>query len=263
MQEMRKVEAAGELKGPEKLFFADRKPLEELYDTQQDPHEIENIAGKAEMERELNRLREALDVFLDETDDTGFIPEMGLKSWLDGEWPRPPETIPVYGVPAEAQVFGKPLKHYVDTLNGTERLKRLRAIKTLGLASEAAPLLRDALDDYDAGVAHWAAVSLGHLGDASEETLDALLKALERNEISAKLGAARGLVLLGHVDKAMPVLKEAITHENEYARLSAVETLEIVGIEYPGVRKLLETVMKEKGGYPRRVAAPNLGIRIR
>ena len=263
MQEMRKVEAAGELEGPEKLFFADRKPLEELYDTQQDPHEIDNIAGNPGMERELNRLREALDVFLDETNDTGFLPEMDLKAWLDGEWAGSPEALPVYAVPADGEVFGKPFKEYVETLNRPERLKRLRAIKSLGLVSEAVPLLRTALEDYDAAVAHWAAVSLGHLGDSSNETVEGLLKALERNEISAKLGAARGLVLLGHTDEAMPVLEQALTHEDEYARLSAVETLEIIGVEYPGVRHLLETVMEEKGGYARRVAAPNLGVKIR
>ncbi|MFO7974731.1 MAG: sulfatase-like hydrolase/transferase [Candidatus Hydrogenedentota bacterium] len=263
MQEMRRVEAAGELEGPEKLFFADKKPLEELYDTKNDPHEILNIVDKPEMQDDLKRLREALDVFLDESNDTGFIPEMDLKEWLEGKWPGPPETRPVYEVPGEVDIFGKPLKHYVEILNATDRLRRLRAIKTIGLVSEAAPLLRNALGDYDAAVAHWAAVSLGHLGDATPETASALRKALQSNKISAKLGAARGLVLLGHIEETMPVLEQAITHDNKFARLSAVETLEIIGVEYPGVRNALETVMKEKGGYPRRVAAPNLGIKIR
>ena len=263
MQEMRRVEAAGKLKGPEKLFFADRKSLEELYDTQEDPHEIVNIVDNPEMQGNLNRLREALEVFLDESNDTGFIPEMDLKAWLGGEWPGPPETLPVYEIAGEGEVFGQPLKHYVQILNATDRLRRLRAIKTLGLVSEAVPLLQDALTDHDPAVAHWAAVSLGHLGNASDETVSALLKALERNEISAKLGAARGLVLAGHVEEAMPVLKQAITHENEFARVSAVETLEMVGVDFPGVREVLEAVMKEKSGYPRRIAAPNLGIKIR
>ncbi|MEA3364684.1 MAG: sulfatase-like hydrolase/transferase [Candidatus Hydrogenedentes bacterium] len=263
MQEMRRVEAAGKLEGAEKLFFADRKPLEELYDAKEDPHEIVNIADNPDVQGHLKRLREALEVFLDESNDTGFIPEMDLKLWLDGEWPGPPDTLPVYKIAGEGNIFGKPLKHYVEILNGTDRLRRLRAIKTLGLVSEAVPLLQDALTDYDSAVAHWAAISLGHSGATSPEVVPALLKALERNEISAKLGAARGLVLTGHVEEAMPVLKQAITHENEFARLSAVETLEIIGVDYPGVRKSLQTVMKEKGGYPRRVAAPNLGIKIR
>ncbi len=263
MQEIRRAEAAGELQGPPKLFFADRKPLEELYDTQEDPHEIANAVDKPELESELKRLREALDVFLDESSDTGFVPEMDLETWLAGEWPGPPEALPVYELPVDAQLFGRPVKDYLQMLNGTARLQRLRVIKTVGLIPDAAPLLRTALQDYDAGVAHWAAVSLGHLPDSSPEAIQGLLKALERNEISAKLGAARALVLLGRINEAMPALKQAITHENEYVRLSAVETLEIVGAGFPGVRELLEEVMKERESYPRRVAATSLGIQIR
>ncbi len=263
MQDMRRVEAAGQLKGPEKLFFADRKPLEELYDTQEDPHEIVNVADKPELQRELNRLREALDVFLDESNDTGFIPEMELQAWLEGQWPGPPETLPVYQGPDAMGVFGKPLKYYVELLNGTDRLRRLRAIKSLGLVPETVPLLRQALEDYDPAVTHWAGVSLGHLGDASPETLAALLKALEINEISARLGAARGLVLLGRMDDAVPVLKQAMAHDNPYAHLSAVETFEIAGPEYPEVRELLAPVIEERDGYPRRIAATVLGVQIR
>ncbi len=45
MQEMRRVEKAGELKGPEKLFFRDHKPIEELYDTEADPHELNSLVN--------------------------------------------------------------------------------------------------------------------------------------------------------------------------------------------------------------------------
>ncbi len=86
---------------------------------------------------------------------------------------------------------------------------------------------------------------------------------MEREELSAKLGAARALVLLGHTDQAMPVLLQTLAHENEYARLSAVETLEIAGLEHPGVREALEGVMNEKETYPRRIAATVLGVKIR
>ena len=263
MQEIRRVEKEGALEGAQKLFFAEAKPLEELYDTQADPHEIQNIAGQPELAHELSRLREALDVFLDESADTGFIPEIDLQAWLASAWPGPPETLPVYEFAADAEIFGKPVKDHVDLLNGTVRLRRLRAIKTLGLVPEALPLLRTALEDYDPAVAFWAAVSLGHLRDGSPETRSALLKTLEREELSAKLGAARALVLLGHTDQAMPVLLQTLAHENEYARLSAVETLEIAGLEHPGVREALEGVMNEKETYPRRIAATVLGVKIR
>jgi len=44
MEELRRVQEAGKLKGAETLFFRQRKPIEELYDTHEDPHEIHNLA---------------------------------------------------------------------------------------------------------------------------------------------------------------------------------------------------------------------------
>ncbi|HOF40988.1 MAG TPA: sulfatase-like hydrolase/transferase [Candidatus Hydrogenedentes bacterium] len=263
MQELRRVEKEGALEGAQKLFFAGTKPLEELYDMHADPNEIENIVDQPEFAHELGRLREALDVFLDDSADTGFIPEVDLSAWLAGRWAGPPETLPEYELASSETIFGKPVKTYVDLLNGSNRLRRLRAIKTLGLVPEALPLLRHALEDYDPAVVYWAAVALGHLQDDSPEIREKLLKALGRKELSARLGAARGLVLCGYINDAMPGLLQVLADEDEYARLSAVETLEIAGLEHPGVRDALEKVMQDKETYPRRIAATALGKSIR
>ncbi len=263
LQEMRRVEKDGALEGAQKLFFADAKPLEELYDLHADPHEIHNIVDQAEFAHELGRLREALDVFLDDSADTGFIPELDQSAWLAGTRADPPETLPVYELVSNEAVFGKPVKVYVELLNGSNRLRRLRAIKTLGLVPDALPLLRQALDDYEPAVVYWAAVSLGHLGDDTPEGRLKLLKVLKGKELSARLGAARGLVLCGCLDDAVPALLQMLSDENEYARLSAVETLELAGLEHPGVRDAFKRVMQEKETYPRRIAAAALGIMMR
>ena len=42
---MRALHARGELAGDAAVFFAARKPPEELYDTSADPHQIHNLAG--------------------------------------------------------------------------------------------------------------------------------------------------------------------------------------------------------------------------
>lgn len=41
---MRRLKAEGRLKGPENLFFVNRKPSEELYDRKKDPHQLRNLA---------------------------------------------------------------------------------------------------------------------------------------------------------------------------------------------------------------------------
>jgi N-sulfoglucosamine sulfohydrolase len=75
MQEWRRLNATGELKGPQTLFFQPTKPVEELYDITKDPHEINNLAGSSEHEETLRRLRKVNDEWRAETQDLGLIPE--------------------------------------------------------------------------------------------------------------------------------------------------------------------------------------------
>ena len=75
MQEMRRLNAAGKLEGPQKQYFEDTKPVEELYDTQNDPHEVKNLAGDREYRDVLERMRKAYLEWAKETGDIGLIPE--------------------------------------------------------------------------------------------------------------------------------------------------------------------------------------------
>lgn len=75
MQEMRRLNAADQLVGPQRLYFRQVKPLEELYDTQADPHEINNLADAPQYASKLNELREAVKNWMIETGDVGLIPE--------------------------------------------------------------------------------------------------------------------------------------------------------------------------------------------
>ena len=50
-------------------------PEEELYDLESDPHEIRNLAASTEHAPILQRLRQALEKWILETDDQGRIPE--------------------------------------------------------------------------------------------------------------------------------------------------------------------------------------------
>lgn len=93
VQEMWRLYIAGELKGPQLLMFQPNRPIEELYDTQRDPHEIYNIAEDSVYKPELKRLRKALDAWLREVGDMGGIPEteMVYRWYPNGQQP---ETAP-------------------------------------------------------------------------------------------------------------------------------------------------------------------------
>jgi len=75
MQEMRRLNAEGKLEGPQKQYFEETKPVEELYDTANDPHEVKNLAGDPKYKDVLRRMRVIHAKWVRETGDIGLIPE--------------------------------------------------------------------------------------------------------------------------------------------------------------------------------------------
>lgn len=95
MQELHRYNKEGLLTGPQKLWFRKTKPPEELYDTVNDPYEINNLADVPAYRDKLEELRGALQQWQEETGDLGIIPETDLIKKL---WPPDgvqPETAPV------------------------------------------------------------------------------------------------------------------------------------------------------------------------
>ncbi len=75
MKEMRRLNAEGRLVGPQKQYFEPTKPVEELYDTAADPHEVNNLAGDPSYADVLRRMREAHRKWVQDTGDMGLVPE--------------------------------------------------------------------------------------------------------------------------------------------------------------------------------------------
>jgi len=72
---MLELKAAGTLTPEQAKFMASRRPLEELYDLQADPFEFKNLAGVPEHEKTLVRMRQAVERWIEQTNDSGRIPE--------------------------------------------------------------------------------------------------------------------------------------------------------------------------------------------
>jgi len=90
MKEMRRLDAEGKLVGPQEHYFLETKPVEELYDTVDDPHEINNLAGDAQYRDVLERMRAAHEEWVLRTGDVGLIPEPEFDEMKrpGGEWER-------------------------------------------------------------------------------------------------------------------------------------------------------------------------------
>ncbi len=74
---MRELMAAGKLTGPPAELMSPKVAPEQLFDTFADPHEIHNLASSSDLEHQaaLKRMRNALDVWIVETQDQGEFPE--------------------------------------------------------------------------------------------------------------------------------------------------------------------------------------------
>jgi arylsulfatase A-like enzyme len=98
MQEWLRLQAERKLKGPAALWMRTSRPAEELYDTQADPHQIENLAGRAAHRATLDRMRRAVADWMTRIADQGLInePEMIQRMWPGGVQP---ETAQPYFVP--------------------------------------------------------------------------------------------------------------------------------------------------------------------
>ena len=116
MQEWRRLNAEGKLKGPQKLFFQKTKPPEELYDIAADPYEINNLADSPEYQRVLKRMRSVLEKWMKDTNDLGGTPEDEL---IERMWPgrkQPLTATPI--IEATAATAGKVTVKIICTTDG-------------------------------------------------------------------------------------------------------------------------------------------------
>ncbi len=83
------MDSQGKLDGDASYIFMKTKEVEELYDLQEDPYEVKNVATKPEYVDKLVELRNALSVWQIEIEDKGFLPENEIvKSfWPDMKQP--------------------------------------------------------------------------------------------------------------------------------------------------------------------------------
>lgn len=72
---MKDLHALGRLTKEQALFMAPRKPDEELYDLEQDPYEVHNLADSREHQGVKAELRAKLDRWIEESNDQGRFPE--------------------------------------------------------------------------------------------------------------------------------------------------------------------------------------------
>ena len=74
-RQMQRLEKAGEISAAEYPFLAKTRPEEELYDTLEDPDELNNLAGSEAHQQTLTKMASVLDLWIQHTGDKGEQPE--------------------------------------------------------------------------------------------------------------------------------------------------------------------------------------------
>ncbi len=238
MQEIRRLADAGKLPPGAALFLADRKPVEELYDLREDPHEVHNLADDPRHAKRVEKMRAVHLQWVQDTKDLGLIPEAEI-------------GIREQQLSSRYAILRQPGG---DALNA--HLGRVAARASEGPG--ALPELIESLRQEDPAVRYWAATGVGNIaagGYDVPKTVPPLMKdALEDESPSVRIAAARALCHLGSPGQALATLQRELEGEQEWARLQAAIVLdEIEEMARPAIDALRQGLEDQPNKYIVRV----------
>ena len=237
MRELRRLHGEDRLPPAAMLFMADRKPIEELYDLHNDPHEIHNLAADPTYKATLARLRKAHLQWVTETRDLGLIPESEIAR-------REATSDSRYDI----------LRQAAD-----DELGRIRDIASAAIGGrEKLPMLLQAVEDADPVVRYWAAMGIGNLAASAAPLME---KAVHDAAPCVRIAAARALLAMGKPEHALPVLQAELQGEHQWARLRAAIVLdEAGGAARPLIPDLQRCLEGQPNKYITRVANRALNV---
>lgn len=207
MQELRRAVAEEELSPAQKLLWAATKPVEELYDTVADPHEIDNLVGDPEKKAVLERLRKTLHAWMLQTRDTGLLPEAEMHIRAEGSTP--------YTITRDARKY--------------PQRRILAAADLVGKGPENIPRLIRLLSDSDGVVRYWAVIALDALGPQAAPATEALEGVLVDASPNVRFAAAGVLCRAGLCEAALHVLADGLKEDREETVLYAAREIQRIG----------------------------------
>ena len=207
---------------------AKTKPVEELYDTQTDPYEIQNLAELPEYEPVLKRMRAAHEAWSEKVRDLGLLPE------------------------SELNRLGKQYGYRYNIRKAHEE-KYPGFWKQLYATANAAgkpdedneSLLLQALDSEHPSIRYWAVTGIGQRVGDSDTAKEAMQKRLKDEAPVVAVAAANGILQAGANDDALQTVVKALEGPDAWTRLQAVTVLDDIGELARPVIPALEQAMKD------------------
>jgi len=224
MQELRRAVAEEKLSSTQKLLWAPTKPIEELYDTSADPHEVNNLADSASLRKILGRLRKVHLQWMVETHDTGLLSEAEMHIRAEGSTPYE---------------MARQISKYPQR-------RILAAADLVGRGPNNIPKLIRLLSDSDSAARYWAVVALSVLGSGAPPVIEALTERLADSSPNVRFAAAGALCKLGLCEDALPVLAEGLEDEREETVLYAAREIQSIGSK---ARPIIQQIRDAQGRY--------------
>ncbi|NQU23904.1 MAG: sulfatase-like hydrolase/transferase [Candidatus Nealsonbacteria bacterium] len=232
-QVWQRLAAAGKLTGPPSLWFRSRKPLEELYDVQADPHQLRDLAADPRYQAVLEEMRAAHLNWAAETRDLGLLPEFDMLARSEGTTPLE---------------MGRDAQRY-------PRGRIYEAAALTGAGKEKLPQLVKLLSDKDPAIRYWAAVGLGALGEDARPAKADLVAALKDDSPVVRLAATEALHRSQSGDDVLPSAIAALSHDSPWVRLRAATLIELLGDAARPALPAVKEALKKKSqfGYENRL----------
>lgn len=201
------------------------KPAEELYDTANDPWEVNNLVDDPAYSDILKRMREANRDWLLDIKDSGFIPEADLI--------RRAGDMSVYDYMRSGEV---PLESIID------------AAETATTAtSEDVPVLTELLESDDSAIRYWGATGMLMVGSDARAAVAELTDALDDPSPNVVVVASEALYKLGEKNVARAGFIKALQSANPKARTHAMNAIEAVGDDSDKIRQEVIDLARSAG----------------
>jgi hypothetical protein len=234
MRDWQALADAGALAGPAANWMTLSKPVEELYDVEVDPFEVNNLALDPEYRETLDRLRGELRRWQAEIIDLGLLHEADMRT-------RFGPGSPYDGARRDRE--GYPIDRILDAAELAGR----------GDPSDVATLA-SLLDDADPGIRWWGATGLAIRGASSLPVSGRLVAALDDPSPWVRVAAADALCRLDRTGEAVPALILALGDANDWVRLAAINVLDRLDDRAAGAGPSLRAALEDANPYVVRVA---------
>jgi len=204
-QELRRLDNLGLLQSNEDWLMEDSVPVDELYDTETDPHELNNLAQEAEHLEIMELLKRNLFSWMVETKDLGLVPEYEM---------------------IEKSKGGAPY----DTFSGNFDPKPiLDLVDKIGRGKQHIDSFNFALQSSNPVYRYWGATGLAALGQNAAESKELLQSTLNDPVPYVRFAASEAICNIGYPRKGVEILSKGLDSESVVNQLHASQILMAVG----------------------------------